>query len=74
MREKTLTLFNGVWKWNKKSHSTFWVEKSSLKMPKNRSILTSFWKPEVCSQTVLPDSSISIEQKLIENAKIQKFK
>ena len=36
------------------------VNKSSLKLPKKWSILASFWKPEVCGQTVLPDRSISI--------------
>ena len=41
-------------------------------MPK--SILASFWKPEACGQTVLPDRSILKGQKLVENAKIQKFK
>ena len=35
------------------------------------SILESFWKPEACGQTVLPDSSILIGQKLVENAKIK---
>ena len=30
-----------------------------------------FWKPEACSQTVLPDMLISIEQLLVENAKIK---
>ena len=34
----------------------------------------SFWKPEVCSQTVLLDRSVLKGQKLVENAKIQKFK
>ena len=29
-----------------------------------------FWKPEAYGQTVLPDRSILIEQKLVENAKI----
>ena len=29
----------------------------------------SFSKPEVCSQTVLPDMQISVEPKLLENAK-----
>ena len=38
------------------------------------SILASFWKPEACGQTVLPDRSILIVQKLVENAKIQNFK
>ena len=33
-----------------------------------------FRKPEACGQTVLPDRSLSIEQKLVENAKIEKFK
>ena len=37
-------------------------------------LLASFWKPEACGQTVLPDRSVLIEQKLVENAKIQKFK
>ena len=38
------------------------------------SILASFWKPEACGQTVLPDRSVLKGQKLVENAKIQKFK
>ena len=33
-----------------------------------------FWKSEACGQTVLPDRSILIGQKLVENAKIQNFK
>ena len=33
-----------------------------------------FWKPETCGQTELPDWSVLIGQKLVENAKIQKFK
>ena len=32
-----------------------------------------FWKPEACGQTVLPDKSLLIGQKLVEKAKIQKF-
>ena len=40
----------------------------------NRSILASFWQPEACGQTVLPDRSVLIGQKMVENAKIQKFK
>ena len=36
--------------------------------------LASFWKPEACCQTVLPDRSVLIGQTLVENAKIQKFK
>ena len=38
------------------------------------SILASFWKPEACGQTVLPDRSVLIGQKLVKNAKLQKFK
>ena len=33
-----------------------------------------FWKPETCGQTVLPDRSVLIGQKLVENAKIKKMK
>ena len=36
--------------------------------------LASFWKPEAHSQTVLPDMSILIGQKLMVNAKSQKSK
>ena len=49
------------------------VGKSLSKMPK-MSILASFWKPEYCSQIVLLDRSLLIEQKLVKNAKIEKFK
>ena len=35
--------------------------------------LASFWKPEACGQTGLPDRSILIGQKLVENAQIKKF-
>ena len=38
------------------------------------SILKSFWKSAACSQTALPDKSLLIRQKLVEKAKIQKFK
>ena len=30
--------------------------------------LASFWKPKVCGQTELPDRSVLIGQKLIENS------
>ena len=40
---------------------------------KKWSILASFSKPEACGQTVLPDRSVLILQKLVENAKIQHF-
>ena len=36
--------------------------------------LASFWKPEACGQTVLPDRSVLIGQKLVRNAKIKKLK
>ena len=36
--------------------------------------MASFGKPEACGQTVLPDRSLLIGQKLEENGKIQKFK
>ena len=36
--------------------------------------LASFRKPKTCGQTVLPDKSVLIGQKLVENAIIQKFK
>ena len=36
--------------------------------------LESFRKPEACSQKMLSNRSISIRQKLMENAKIEKLK
>ena len=36
--------------------------------------LTSFWLTEATFQTVLPDKPLLIGQKLIENAKIEKFR
>ena len=36
--------------------------------------LASFLKPESYGQTVLPDMAVLIGQKLVESAKIQKFK
>ena len=38
------------------------------------SILASFLKPEACGQTVSPDRSVLIGQKVLENDKIQRFK
>ena len=35
-----------------------------IKNAKNGPILASFWKPEACDQTVLPDRSILIGQKI----------
>ena len=43
-------------------------------MPKNCPFWRVFWKSEACGQTVLPDRSVLIGQKLVENAKIKKFK
>ena len=45
-----------------------------IKNAKKWSILASYWKPEACGQIVLPDMSVLIGQKMVENAKIQKFK
>ena len=68
---------HNVWKSQKKSHSTwrakratftFWVDKSSLKMPK------IVYFGEIYGQTVLPDWSILIGQKLVEMPKLKKFK
>ena len=36
-------------------------------------ILASFWKAEACGQTVLPDMTILVSQKLSEYAKIEDF-
>ena len=41
-----------------------------IKNAKKWSILTSFWKPLSDGQTVLPDRSLLIGQKSVENAKI----
>ena len=40
-------------------------------MPKIGPFWRVFDKPEACGQTVLPDRSVLIDQKLVENAKIQ---
>ena len=44
-------------------------ERSYLKLPKNGPIWRVFRKPEACGQTVFPDMSVLIGQKLVENAK-----
>ena len=73
---------HGVWKSQKKSHSTmrakratftFWVDKSLLKMPKMVHF-GEFLKTWSFRSNVLPDMSVLIGQKLVKNAKIQKFK
>ena len=38
---------------------------------KNGPFYASFWKPEACGQTVLPDRSVLIGQNLAENAESQ---
>ena len=56
------------------SEASYFYISSGQKLIKNAkklSFLTSFWKPEPCSQTVLPDRSVLIGQKLVENPKIQ---
>ena len=60
------------WKSQKKSHSIN-VDKSLLKRPKMVTF-GKLWKVEACGQTILQDRSLLIDQKLIENTKIQKFK
>ena len=46
-----------------------------IKIDKNGPFWRVFFrKPEACGQTVLPDRSVLIGQKLVENAKIQKLK
>ena len=42
-----------------------------IKNAKNFPFWGVFRKPEACGQTVLPDRSVLIGQKLVENAKIQ---
>ena len=42
-----------------------------IKNAKNGQFWRVFDKPEACGQTVLPDRSILIGQKMVENAKIQ---
>ena len=37
-------------------------------------MLERVWKPEACGQPVLPDRSVLIGQKLVENAKVKRFK
>ena len=41
-----------------------------IKNAQKLSIVASFWKSAACGQTVLPDRSVLIGQKLMENAKI----
>ena len=41
---------------------------------KNHRKKSHFWKPEACGQTLLPDRSILIRQKLMEDDKMEKFR
>ena len=52
----------------KRAPFTIWVDKRSLKMPEMVN-LASFWLIETCGQTVLPDKSVLIRQKLVEMPK-----
>ena len=45
-----------------------------IKNAKNCPFLARFWKRAYCGQTVLPDRSVLIGQKLVENAKIENVK
>ena len=45
-----------------------------IKNAKKRFILAIFWKLENCGQIVLPDRSLLVGQKLVENAKNWKIK
>ena len=36
--------------------------------------MASFWKPKACGQTKLPDRSVLIGQKFLENVEIEKLK
>ena len=74
---------NCVWKSKKKSHFNVASEARNvyifsgqkfIKSAKNGQIWRFFWKPETCGQVVLPDRSLLIAQKLVENAKFLKLK
>ena len=54
-----------------------WFDEKNYKNPKSynkSSKYNGFWKREACGQTVLPDRSVLIDQKLVESVKIEKFK
>ena len=48
-------------------------EQKFIKNAKNSQFWGVFEKPEACGQTVLPDRSLLIGQKLVKNGKIQKL-
>ena len=63
---------HSVWKSQKKVSFHIASEASYVYILSDQKlILASFWKPEACGQTVLPDRSVLIGQKLLKNAKIQ---
>ena len=60
-----------------KSHLTLRAKRAKFTFRVSRqkwANLASFRKTEACGQTVLPDRLIFIGKKLVENAKIEKFK
>ena len=57
----------------KRATFTFWVDKSSLKIAKNGPIWPVFENLKACGQTELPDRSVLICQKLVENTKTKKI-
>ena len=57
---------------SKASYVYIWSGQKLIKNARNGPFLAIFWKPEACGQPVLPDKSLLIGQKLVENAKIEK--
>ena len=86
MKEQVFAIWkdylHSVWKITEKSHSTlrakrvtftFWVAKSSLKIPKIIT-LTSFRKLDADGQSLLPDRLFLLRQKLVKDAKMENSK
>ena len=80
---------HNVWKLLKMSHLKFWILAFSTNFCPIKTDLSgnTVWpqalgfqkianleKVETCGQTVLPDRTVLIGQKLVENGKIQNFK
>ena len=67
---------HSVWKSQKKVSFNIASELSYIYIgnTKNRQFLRIFENLRACSQKVLPDRWVEIGQKLVENAKIEKFK
>ena len=55
---------------------TFWMDKNAKNGQLGQKLMekAKLWLVDGCSQTVLPDRSVVIGQKLVENAQIIKFK